>query len=357
MQLRDIHASAMPLRKKKFNFFSFLFFFIIFAAAGAGLGYYLFNNTDRFLFYFQENKYSELDKEYAEILNYWQANYPLDKFAKVDENFFKTERETEFLKLVNTLIEDFPADGYLFYLKGMYHANAFLLPVKNRQDVLAEFFFNEAIERPEQPPELDYDRRSTALLALRKAIVLGLPEKPLQDAKATQAALYFWGGGAWWGESQAALPDNAGMVAKMPVAELLNILSGGRPPNWKNLETVYPPELTKFWQALYYLQTGNLPLSFAMLSDLTQQKSDIHIHNYAAYLLGKSQGKYRQLRQQLFYYRKIELEYFMPRNPWFLSEYTTLLRFLGDQQESTRVLSAYESKYNGWVREKPPFPL
>lgn len=344
MKLRDIYATE-KLKNKKKGSGKFLSFVFLVTFIGIAIGaFFAYKNADKVIFYFRSDKYKELEKQLTNINKNRQKGESTDGLNAVQ---FQKQQEAQnkFLSLLQFSIEENPADARLFFMKGIFYAEGFLATLRKNPEIYSDFLFNEYINKNTNLIGLNETYQTKAKLAFRKALVLELSDEMTQKVNSYLGLMYFWAGKESWRESQNTIPKNINVVSGIPITDLLKIMSGNGAPTWTSLAQSFPADDIKLWQMLHYMHSGNSPIAFSIARELIHKAGNPRLGNYAAYLMGKNSRKYRSQREQLYYYQMIDLEEFLPKNPWFLSEYSTLLRFLGKQKESTRILTEYENKF------------
>jgi len=325
-------------------------------------GRWLYKNREQFLFYFEENKHIKLLKKIGSI----------EDIAKKDLNFEKLDRVIQFEKLIDKLSKNQYSDGYLAYLKGKLNYLKFQSDVKKNQSLLWELFFYAYLDRYKFPVSLRKDIWQKAIISLRRALVLKLPQKNKNECKQYLANLYLWGGKSYWNLGLSLLEekndkDNV-FNSFISIYHFYNILLQTKIPDWSMLKAEYSTEIISFWEVIYYLKSGNIPRAYSLLNHLIQlkQTNDIQgqsnsrktlfqlnrdqmiqiIKNNSLYLLGHQMKKEKKLKNQYYYYSQIDHSSFLKRNKWFLEEYHFLLRFLGKNNEASQFLLKYEKKTN-----------
>lgn len=340
MALPDYTADRYISRKKGNRLFKLAFFLVILAGIGAG-SWYIYQNIPRYLFNFNENKYAEIEKRLS------QAEQSVSQLTTDENNPSKyflaalKHRDTlVFLDLAQKLTKDHPEDPMIFYYRGMLYNRIFDTACERQKHLYTDIFFYEFTDHYRFPVSLDHDVWSKAILFLRKALALGLPEPLARKTNTDLARLYLWGGRPYWSTMGEWLEKNRDAGGN--TLSLFNIILVRQTPDWKALETQFSPDVINFWKGLYYLKTGNSPLGYTHLSGITRSKAEVRIKNNAWYILGFLQGRDKKRREQLYSYKQIDTAEFFSRAPWFVTEYHYVLRFLGEQKEADRLMFEFE---------------
>lgn len=321
-------------RQKKTSGFFKRFFQLVFLAILVSGGWYIYTNYERWLFKLQDDRYSELKNRLNNLDGLIKEN--------PEANLEEENSVTELSELLTTLSHDNPEDAYIHFLKGEFHYRLFQAVADSHPELLRDLFFYEYIERYSFPELLNREHWYTAILALRKSLALGLPEADARIARIRLARLYLWGGTPYW-VSGRQMVFNITLPPDETIVDYYNIIMADNEPRFTLLAENNPEEHVKLWNAIYALKAGNAPKAHILLNQTIELEDHAPVSNNALYLMGTIMKQDRKPRWQLFYYERIDLEEFIPRNFWFLTEYNFLLRFYGKHQKAVQVLSKYET--------------
>ncbi|HRP69612.1 MAG TPA: hypothetical protein PLY93_08785, partial [Turneriella sp.] len=152
---------------------------------------------------------------------------------------------------------------------------------------------------------------------------------------------YLIGGRPWW-ESAVEFGDIASPIRKTPAWHLIQTGLVRETPDFELIKTAYGATLATFVKGCYYLRSGNSPLGISNFRDLSKSPIDAGARDAALYVLGYLSGRDKRVKEQLSYYAQIRFPEFAPQNPFFVSEYNYLLRFLGQKSEADQLMRAWD---------------
>ena len=324
------HSYAYNNPKKKRSLFSRLKLWLL-PILLAAAGYYIYNNYPRILFLIKKDRYAPLEMAMNELNTQLAENTQKD-LSKISE-------VSKTLTLLKKLTQDHPSDPHLYFLKGRLYS--LLLDAQSRQNpnLKIEIIFNHYTGHMNFPFELSKKLWQAGVASYRKSLALGLPAPNDALARKNLLELYFLGGEPYWKSAADDLdltqPDTS------PTRQLFSIVTRRQKPNWNLLKADYGDESAAFLEAIYHLHRENTPVAFSKLKELALSSSP-YLRNNAMYLMGSVMKKTRNHRMQLYYYRQIDLDEFIPRNTWFLTEFYNSLRFARERKEAQKLLADYE---------------
>lgn len=330
MTVKEYQLKNTGFKKRNYRRFFLFLFLILFTGALAAGGGWVYLNYDRLLFYFKHDKYSEL----------------IDRISTLEDRLL-TEGSTgdlsdeELSSLLESLAVDHGSDGYLYYLKGRYHHVLFRASVREAEGLYRDLFFRIYLDRYNFFESLDRENWQNALLSLRKALALGIPGKEAKHVASLLASLYLWGGKPYWQSGRTLLREYE--IGNSEAGNLYRILFGRKTPDWQSIGEKHPDELITFFKGLYALRNGNTPGGFSYLKKLSDSENTA-LKNNALYLTAYTRGRFKRQWARVYHYRRIELDEFLQRNPWFLAEFNYWLRFLGQRREAAALLRDYAKK-------------
>ncbi|MCS6985290.1 MAG: hypothetical protein NZM25_09240 [Leptospiraceae bacterium] len=245
---------------------------------------------------------------------------------------------SEFFRYLKAYLDTRPAEAMGHALSGLIEYELFLLPLRKEKYLYDDLLFLCYIGKYRFPASLDFSLWQKSILTLRKALALGLKGNWQERVNYALASLYLWGGLSYWNAAYSLLGQKD---EDLFLKDILNILSQHAPPRFTYLESYFGKESAQLGQAIYYLKSGNTPVGYSLLYQLTNLKERADIRNRALYLLGHVHAKQKHYRQQLYYLRQMDAMEFGKSFPWFIEEYVFLLRFLGDHGTAQRILEEY----------------
>lgn len=308
--------------------FRVIFVFALLAALAYG-SYWGYKNYQRFVFYFKKDKY-------ATILQYLTA---IEK--KVKENpASAAEDEAATEELLLRLIQDNPADAYLYFLAGKLYTIECFDPVIKDGNLLTDIFFRDYIDRNHMLSFISRTKWEKGISYTRKALLLGLPEQEVDKATKNLLGLYLLGGTPYWESAASEIKTDPASNDDI-VQNLYRLVFTENVPNWELFKKNYGEDTTTFWMSMYFLKIKNYPIAFFYLKKLLLSES-VFIRDDAYYLMGYIMGLQKNMPLKLYYHSMIEYEEFLKRNPWFLEEHNYTLRFMGEQVQAKNFLSQYE---------------
>lgn len=340
MRAYDFSTHNKTVKRDRSRYFTYAFIFLL-ASAFAAFIYYVVLNSPRILFYFRENKYSEIERLHARALEAVIS----EKRSETPQKKATLIEVTEFLDLAHALQKDHRDDAILYF-----HEATLLDEMVRRQlsvepQALVGLMFREFISRPAFPPEFDHDLWQRAILTGRRARALGaggsLNEILLQKLTEAEIEVYLIGGKPWW-ESAHDLTANMPGARKLPAWHLIEAGLSTSTPDFELIKAAYGTMIAGFAKGVYYMKAGNSPLGISNFRDLSQNQADAVTRDYALYALGYLSGREKRVKDQLYYYKQIRFPEFAPANPYYVAEYHYLLRFLGQKSEADQLMRAWE---------------
>lgn len=327
MLLRDVvfHESKNSKPRIKLKW---IFLPLIFIAAGFLIYYYRL----QIWLYFVPKEDTELLER---IKTAKQAIREQARGNLAIEQIRQSKEVTDALKFLHAYEKAHPAEPLVYALRGILEYEFFLIPIAHEPGFYDDLLFLVFIDRYQFLPELDFSLWQRAILLFRKSLAFTLPEDLELEVKKALANLYLWGGKSYWPEAYQLIKDQQQDILE----DLLNIILLEKLPRFEQLATVFRKESVELWKALYYLGSGNLPVGFSQLFRLTELPETDAIRNNALYLLAYLHKKQNLMRQELHYLKKIHLETFQKRFPWFREEFANLLRFFGEYEKAKNVLA------------------
>lgn len=341
MRAYDFGTHNKTVKRDKSRYFSYAFILLLVAAFGAFV-YYVILNSPRIMFYFRENKYSEIERLHARAIEVIRA-MPADATpAGRGKTLAQLPGDvTDFFDMAHSLQKDHREDPILYYHEATVYDELVRKQVMEKSPALLVMMFREFIARPEFPPEFDQDLWQKALLTGRRARALGLPDMLAQKLIEAEIDVYLLGGKPWWESARDIVPANS-LARKMPAWHLLQAGLARETPDFELIKAAFGVSLSGFAKGIYYLRSGNSPLGISNFRELAKSPSDAVARDHALYILGLLSGREKRLRDQLSYYKQIRFAEFAPRNPYFPGEYHYLLRFLGQKSEADQLMHAWE---------------
>lgn len=321
-----------PSGKKKL-----IFWLLLLLLVGVG-AYGTYHFRERIFFRFQNDQQGLILRRLADSVELVRSKAA---GQELPAEIAKDKALTEFSAMLDSMRDVEPLMGVVQFARGKLLFELFaIVPARNRS-LYYDIFFMEFVERYAMPKQLDANTWQQAVLSLRKAMVLNLPDDLKKETVRLLAELYLWGGRPFWASAYALLEQH-GLGKEETIRHLFNILLARNTPDFEKLTVIFSEEPVLLWQAIYYLKAGNAPLGYSILYKLADAGTEAQIRNNALYLLGRIQGKEKRHRQQIYYYRKIDAMEFLPRAPWFLDEFAYVLRFVGESGEAQRLMAQYE---------------
>ncbi len=303
-----------------------------------GSAYATYYFREWIFFRFENDQQGEILRRLAESVEVVRSKATGQEVAT---EIAKDKTLTEFFALLDSMKNVESLMGVVQFARGKVLFELFaIVPARNRS-LYYDIFFLEFVERYAMPKQLDAVAWQQAILSLRKAMALNLPDELKKEAARLLAELYLWGGRPFWTSAYELLEQHS-PGKEETIRHLFNIMLARNTPDFEKLTAIFSEEPVLLWQAIYYLKAGNTPLAYSILYKLADAGEEAQIRNNALYLLGRIQGKEKRHRQQIYYYRRIDAVEFLPRAPWFLDEFAYVLRFVGDSGESQRFIAQYE---------------
>ncbi len=342
MRAYDFGTHNKTVKRDKSRYFSYTFIFLLVVAFAAFI-YYVVLNSPRILFYFRENKYSEIEKQHARALNAIQ-NLPSSQDANPlngQASALQLPEVSEFFDLAHALQKDHREDAILHFHEATVLAEAVRKQAGERQQALIFLMFRDFIGRPVFPVEFDHELWQRAILTGRRARALGLPDVLAQKLSEAEIDAYLIGGRPWWESAYDMVPTGSA-AKKLPAWHLMQAGLTRETPDFELIKTAYGPTLAGFAKGIYYTRSGNSPLGISNFRDLAKNQADAYARDHALYILGYLSGKDKRTKDQLSYYKQIRFPEFAPQNPYFVGEYHYLLRFLGQKSEADQLMRAWE---------------
>lgn len=340
MRAYDFGTHNKTVKRDKSRYFSYTFIFLLVAAFGAFI-YYVVLNSPRIMFYFRENKYSEIERVHARALAAVQ-NAPANTAPHIEGTAAPQLPEvSEFFDLAHALQKDHREDPILYFHEATIVAESVRKQVAERQEALVFLLFREFINRPVFPAEFDHELWQRAILTGRKARALGLPDVLQQKLAEAEIDAYLIGGRPWW-ESANEIVAAGAAARKLPSWHLMQAGLASSTPDFELIKTAFGATIAGFAKGIYYTRSGNSPLGISNFRDLAKNQADAFARDHALYILGYLSGKDKRAKDQLSYYKQIRFPEFAPRNPYFVNEYHYLLRFLGQKSEADQLMRAWE---------------
>ncbi|MBS0619032.1 MAG: hypothetical protein JSR44_12640 [Spirochaetes bacterium] len=336
MRAYDFSTHNKTVKRDRSRYFTYAFISLLIAALGAFL-YYVVLNSPRILFYFRDNKYSEIERLHTKAVEAVRSA-PVETAALGKDSLGDV---SEFLDLAHSLQKDHREDAILYFHEATVLAEAVRKQVHDRSPALITLLFRDFIGRPQFLSEFDQELWQRALLAGRRARAFGLPDLLQQNLAEAEIEVYLLGGRPWWESARDLVQTNAA-ARKLPAWHLMQAALARETPDFELVKTAYGPTLATFARGVYYARSGNSPLSSSNFRDLAKSQTDAVARDYALYVLGFLSGKEKRVRDQLSYYKQIRFAEFAPRNQYFVSEYNYLLRFLGQKSEADQMMHAWE---------------
>lgn len=341
MRSYDFSTHNKTVKRDKSRYFSYAFILLL-AAAVAAFIYYVILNSPRIMFYFRENKYSEIERLHAKAIETIHA-MPVEAVAAVNP---KSPAQlpadvAEFFDLAHELQKDHREDPILFYHEATVLDELVRKQAAERAPALLVMMFREFIGRPEFSREFDHELWQKALLTGRRARALGLPDVLAQKLSESEVDVYLLGGRPWWESARDLVPANS-TARKIPAWHLMQAGLARETPDFELIKSAFGPSLAMFAKGVYYIRSGNSPLGISNFRDLSKNTADAAARDHALYVLGFLSGREKRIRDQLSYYKQIRFADFAPRNPYFAPEYHYLLRFLGQKSEADQLMHAWE---------------
>lgn len=339
MRAYDFSTHNKTVKRDKSRYFSYAFIFLL-LLAGSAFVYYVILNSPRILYYFRENKYSEIERAHAAAIKAIQV-LPAEQAASAKNGALALAEVQDFIELAQALQKDHREDPILTYLEATVLDEIIRRQVAEKPEALLALLFREFIGRPAFPAEFDRELWQRALLAGRKARSLGLPE--VLSARLAEAELdvYLLGGRPWWESAQEIAASNA-TAKKLPSWHLMQAGMARETPDFALVQTAYGPTTAAFAKGVYYIRSGNSPLGISNFRDLSKSQADAFARDHALYTLGFLSAREKRIRDQMSYYKQIRFPEFAPRYPFFVPELNYLLRFLGQQGEADQMMKAWE---------------
>jgi hypothetical protein len=342
MRAYDFGTHNKTVKRDKSRYFSYTFIFLLVAAFAAFI-YYVVLNSPRILFYFRENKYSEIERAHARALDAVH-NMPATAegaAAQSPSPALRLAEVSEFMELAHALQKDHREDPILYFHEATVLSETVRKQVAERNQALIFLMFREFIGRPVFPAEFDHELWQNAILTGRRARALGLPDVLAQKLSEAEIDTYLIGGKPWW-ESVSEIVPAGSAAKKLPSWHLIQAGLTRETPDFELIRTAFGPTLAAFAKGVYYTRSGNSPLGISNFRELAKNQTDAFARDHALYILGFLSGRDKRVKDQLSYYKQIRFPEFAPQNPFLVGEYHYLLRFLGQKSEADQLLRAWE---------------
>lgn len=341
MRAYDFGTHNKTVKRDKSRYFSYAFILLLALAVGAFI-YYVILNSPRIMFYFRENKYSEIERLHAKAIETIHA-MPVEAIAATNP---KTAAQlpadvTDFLDLAHQLQKDHREDPILYYHEATVLNELVRKQAAERSPALLVMMFREFVGRPEFSGEFDHELWQKALLIGRRARSLGLPDVLAQKLSESEVDVYLLGGKPWWESARDLVPVNSA-ARKIPAWHLMQAGLARETPDFELIKSAFGLSLATFAKGVYYIRSGNSPLGISSFRDLSRNTADAAARDQALYVLGFLSGREKRIRDQLSYYKQIRFNEFAPRNPYYPSEYHYLLRFLGQKSDADQLMRVWE---------------
>lgn len=340
MRAYDFGAHNKTVKRDKSRYFSYTFIFLL-VAAFAAFVYYVVLNSPRIMFYFRENKYSEIERAHAKAMAAVQNMAASEATAKSVSPALQLAEVSEFMDLAHALQKDHREDPILHFHEATVLAEAVRKQVGERNQALIFLMFREFISRPVFPAEFDKELWQRTILTGRRARALGLPDVLAQKLAEAEMDAYLIGGRPWWESAHENVPQGAS-AKKLPSWHLIQAGLARETPDFELIKTAFGATIAGFAKGIYYTRSGNSPLGISNFRDLAKSQTDAFARDHALYILGYLSGKEKRTKDQLSYYKQIRFPEFAPQNPYFVNEYHYLLRFLGQKSEADQLMRAWE---------------
>lgn len=340
MRAYDFGAHNKTVKRDKSRYFSYTFIFLL-VAAFAAFVYYVVLNSPRIMFYFRENKYSEIERAHAKAMAAVQNMAGSEASAKSTSPALQLSEVSEFIDLAHALQKDHREDPILHFHEATVLAEAVRKQVGERNQALIFLMFREFILRPVFPAEFDKELWQRTILTGRRARALGLPDVLAQKLSEAEMDAYLIGGRPWWESAHENIPQGAS-AKKLPSWHLIQAGLARETPDFDLIKTAFGATIAVFAKGIYYTRSGNSPLGISNFRELAKSQTDAFARDHALYILGYLSGKEKRTKDQLSYYKQIRFPEFAPQNSYFVNEYHYLLRFLGQKSEADQLMRAWE---------------
>lgn len=351
MRAYDFSTHNKTVKRDKSRYFSYAFILLL-AAAVAAFVYYVILNSPRIMFYFRENKYSEIERLHARAIEAIHLMPVTTLVEAPPKNSAALPGDVnEFLDLAHELQKDHREDPILYYHEATVLDELVRKQAAENTGVLLVMMFREFIGRPQFAPEFDQELWQKALLTGRRARALGLPDVLAQKLTESEVDVYLLGGKPWWESAREIVPANSN-ARKIPAWHLMQAGLARETPDFELIKSAFGLSLATFAKGVYYIRSGNSPLGISNFRDLAKNTADAPARDHALYVLGMLSGREKRIRDQLSYYKQIRFAEFAPKNPYFPGEYHYLLRFLGQKSEADQLMHAWE-EMKAQKTEKP----
>jgi len=309
-------------------------FYIVFLVLLLFSAYWLISHYQRIRFLIISDRYSSLQAEldtYRKMIN-----------ETTPENQLQPGDVSRFLEIINDLIVANPDDGALHLIKANIYYLLVKAQIKQNPAIFDDTFFFNFISKHQIHPDLNKDAWENGIVSFRKALSLNLPEETRSLIISQLSEMYLLGGSPYW---NSVKNDFYQSIQNPEVLTYYDILFHKSVIDWTTLESTHDLPSVEQIKAIYYLSKKNTPMAFTTLKDLTTI-DNIHIKNNAFYLLSHLMRTLKNSKSELYYMGQIDLENFLPVNPWFLNHYYYLLRFYGQEAKAKQLLLQFESKIN-----------
>jgi len=334
MRAYDFSAHNKTVKRDKSRYFSYAFIILLVAALGAFI-YYVVLNSPRILYYFRENKYSEIERSHAAAIEALPATIKNASDALTQGDV------ADFLELSRSLQKDHREDPILHFHEATLLDEILRRQIAEQNQALLALLFRDFIGRPQFSAAFDREIWQRALLTGRKARALGLPEVLSQKLAEAEIDVYLLGGKPWWESAQSLVQANS-PAKKLPAWHLMQAGLTRETPDFELIKTAYGASLATFAKGVYYTRSGNSPLGISSFRDLAKSETDAFARDHALYALAHLSARDKRIRDQLSYLKQIRFAEFAPEYPHFVSEYNYLLRFLGSKSEADQMMKAWE---------------
>jgi len=335
MRAYDFSTHNKTVKRDKSRYFNYVFILLIVAAVGSFV-YYVVLNSPRILYYFRDNKYSEIERLHATAI----ARVQTEKVSPGDNPLLIVD-VADFLNVAHALQKDHREDPILHFHEATLLGEIMRRQVEARPEAFIGIFYRDFIGRHEFPHEFSRELWQQAIAASRRARALGLSEAHAEKLAELELETYAIAGRPWW-ETATTLVTSTSNAKKTPAWHMIQAGLARETPNFDLLKTAYGPVLAQFLKGVYYMRSGNSPLGISSFRDVAENKVDAFARDHALYVLGYLSGREKRVRDQLHYYKQIRFAEFAPDKPYFVNDYQYLLRFLGQKSEADQLMRAYE---------------
>src|SRR5687767_3542711 len=114
MRAYDFGTHNKTVKRDKSRYFGYTFIFLL-VAAFAAFVYYVVLNSPRILFYFRENKYSEIERVHARAVEAVHRLAPASDMSAAKSPALQLPEVSEFMELAHALQKDHREDPILYF--------------------------------------------------------------------------------------------------------------------------------------------------------------------------------------------------------------------------------------------------